>query len=390
MKFEFEHEVAERKRLDRLNSRFAVGPGKFALLWCCCFVPTVVCLMWLGMWSVVFTGCALILMASSVPAIVRLRAAKPLEYPRTIELTPIGKRETCGDTVMFVKWDAIDEVVETEHDFMFSRNERYSLLPKRVVDPEQLQEFRDAVAIWRNKPEAATKPIPMFQQLLVGDAHQTWDFELSREDIIAASKSSSLRQIFDDRFSFKDVESSRKSRRWKKILVIGLLLKLALILILGSLPPNRIELGPLVVFLCLNPFVLLVAMGVWIRRQVANGVPRFRNERYRIGLFDGGWAVGNEDSAAFNKWNVRSVFYLAKEFIGIRTDLALVHVLPVRGFEDVDGIWQFLDRAIRLKRSWLHRKTGQLMHTQTSDHRDNDSDPAVPVNPYRSPSVSEQ
>ena len=390
MKFEFEYNLVERKSLDRLNNRHAVGPGRFGLLWCACFVPTAVCLMWLNMWTVVIAGLVLVLMASFVPAIFRLRGAAAHEFPRSIELSPVGKREICGDTTAFVKWNSMDEFIEREKDFLFTRNERYSLLPKRVIATEQIPELRDRVAQWRNYPEASTEPIQMFSQLLDDDGSQNWEFELRREDLVQAAQSSSIRPVFDEKFSFKDIQASRRSRRWMTILAFGLLLKLALILIVSSLPPNRMEMGPIILFLCLNPFVLLLAMGFGIRRRGIRGVPRFSNETYRVRLFDGGWVIGNEDLAAFNKWNERSIFYLAKEFIGIRTDLALIHVMPIRGFGGVDGVWQFLDRAIRLKRNWLHQKSGNVVHTQISEDVDNEHYAAEPVNPYRSPSVNVQ
>ena len=150
----------------------------------------------------------------------------------------------------------------------------------------------------------------MFRELFQDDSKQgsgKWSFQLKRSDLVKAVNST-VRPVDDAIFSMKDVESTRKSYRWVRILFLGLLIKLALILILFSLPPNRTELAPLIVFLCLNPIVLLFGMGLWVRRRAASGVPRFHDQQYSVRLFEGGWAIGNEDMCAFNGWNERSIF----------------------------------------------------------------------------------
>ena len=155
MQFEFEYNPAERKRYDKLNFSRAVGPATFALLWCLCFVPTALCLIWMEMWSVVITGIVFVLLASMVPAIVKFRSTTR-EFPRSIAFTPVGKRETVGSTRGFIKWNSLDEVIETNDDFLFSRHHRFTMLPKRVIDDQQLEALRESIKLWRNQPEAST------------------------------------------------------------------------------------------------------------------------------------------------------------------------------------------------------------------------------------------
>ena len=363
----------------------------FGVIWCCCFLPTVLGLIWFQMWSVVIAGAILVVMAGLVPIFAKLRSTPPPELSRSIELTPVGKREKCGDSTTFVKWNSIDEILETDTDFLFTRNSRFTMLPKRVVGDENLQTIRDQIAFWRNQPEGATEPIEMYRRLFqsVNTAgSQIWSFKLSREDLIAATRSTTIRPISESTFSFKDVDASIKSRRWISILLFGLILKVAFLLIYASLPPNKLEWLPLVLFLCFNPFVLLIAMGFWIRWRGIKSVPRFTPEEYQVRLCDGGWAIGNEDLVAFNIWNHKSILYLAAECVGIRSDLALIHVMPSRAFGGKDGLWQFLDRAIRLKKAWLQRKSDEGKDTQTAIEVDNGEQPDEPVNPYRSPSVN--
>ena len=384
--FEFEYNAQERKRLDHLNAPNAVGPGRFGILWCLCFAPTVLCLMWLQMWSIVIAGVSLILMASFVPAIMKLRGTAAREFPRSIELTPVGKRETVGDTTTFVKWNATDEIIESEDDFLFSRNDRFTLLPKRAIDSDQFQILRDQIGLWRNQPQSATTPLEMYQQLFQSTDTSTWMFTIGRDDLVAATKSTSLRLINDKTFSFKNVQIKKGMPGWLSMLIVVLILKVGLLLIFASMPPNRLDLLPTAIFLCLNPFVLLVAVGYWIRWRGIRGVPRLKTDELNLRLFEGGWAIGNEDRVAFNKWNERSVIYLANEFVGIRSDMA-IHVLPIRGFSGPDGVWQFIDRAIRLKKNWLERNSGEGTDTQTVNAVDNEEDHNQAVNPYRSPSV---
>ena len=389
MNFEFQYNALERKRIDRLNMPFSVGPGKFALLWTICFVPTVICLLWLKMWSIVIAGGGLVILASLVPAFSRLRASKPEEFDRQIQFSAIGKKEVCGATSTFVKWNHIDEVNETADDFLFSRNQRYSLLPKRLISEEQIDDFRMQIAAWRNQPAEATVPLKMYRELFQqSDRRPEWAFELARGDLVAAVRST-VRRVNEIGFSMQDVEASNRSKRWLKILCIGLLLKLALLLILSSLPPNGIAYAPLVVLMCLSPIVLLFGMSFLLPWRAIRAVPRFHDQSYSIRLFDGGWAIGNEDLCAFNGWNQRSSFYLSAGFVGIRTDLGLIHVIPKRVFDSNDDIWRFLNQAIRLKKDWLSRKYRQETHSQNSEVANNTADElAVPGNPYRSPSVS--
>lgn len=382
--FEFEYNAKERNRIDRLNTPHSVGPGIFAVLWCLCFTPTILCLMWLQMWSVAVTCAVFVLLASMVPLWALLRGTTRDVLKRKIELTPVGKGETVGDSTTFIKWNLTDEVMESETDFLFCRNDRYSLLPKRVIGAEQIQPLRDNIALWRNQPMGATEPIEMYRELFQTVGSETWKFKLSRDDLVTATKSVSTRPIQDSTFNIQNVQFKKGLPRWFSFLIFALIMKAGLWLIVASIPPNQLDWLPIVIFLCFNPFVLLVAVGYWARRRGINSLPRLAAAELSLRLFESGWAIGNEDLAVFHKWNERSVFYVAKEFIGIRSDLSIIHILPNRGFNGIDGIWQFLNRAIRLKKNRLDQNSKEGTDTQKVNAVDNEDEP---VNPYRSPSV---
>ena len=105
------------------------------------------------MWSILIAGGILVVMASLVPLLSRFRIAAVQEFDREIELNDIGKREICGSSNFFVKWNQVDDVVETGQDILFSRNQRYTMLPKRLLDDVQLKQFRSMIAHWRNQTE---------------------------------------------------------------------------------------------------------------------------------------------------------------------------------------------------------------------------------------------
>lgn len=386
--FEFEYDAKERMRIDRLNAPHAIGPGVFAVLWCLCFMPTILCLMCLQMWSIAITCAVFVLAASLVPLWALLRGTTPDELKRKIELTPVGKGETVGDSTTFVKWNLTDEVIESETDFLFCRNDRYSLLPKRVIEAEQMQALRDSIALWRNQPEGSTEPIEMYRELFQTAGSETWKFQLSRDDLVTATKSISTRLVQDKTFNIQNVQFKKGLPRWLSFLVFALIMKAGLWLMIASIPPNRMDWLPMVIFLCFNPFVLLIAVGYWARRRGIRNLPRLAPAELSLRLFDSGWAMGNEDLAVFHKWNERSVFYVAKEFIGIRSDLSIIHILPNRGFNGIDGIWQFLAGAIRLKKNWLDQNSKEGTDTQKVNAVDNEDQPDQPVNPYGSPSVN--
>lgn len=389
-RFEYEYTQAERKRYDKLNAGSAVGPSLFALVWCLCFLPTVLCLLWLQLWSVASTVVVFVLVASFVPAIVNFRTRK-FEHLRTTELNPVGRVESVGASRGLQKWDSVDEVIETKSDFLFSRHQRFSLLPKRVVPEDQIDMLREQVTAWRNRPKDSNIPVEMYRNIFQGEGSSpTWEMLLTRDDLVAAAKSNSIRVVNEGTFSFKDIETVDKSSRWVTWLTMGVLFKLALVLIFASLPPNRLDWASLACFVCLNPLVLLVAMGWWIRRRGYRSIPRFNSEHYKLRLLDGGWAIGTEDVVNFNGWTERTAFYLGKECIGIRSDFAVIHVLPSRNFSGPDGKWQFLNQAIRLKNAWLSRKTNPQPDVQEAVVVDNETESVDGVNPYRSPAVNDR
>lgn len=342
------------------------------------------------MWSVAVTVLVFVLVASFVPALVKFRT-RTLELPRITEFTPVGRVESVGASRGMQKWDSIDEVVETEQDFLFTRHQRFSLLPKRVIPEGQVETLRLQIMNWRDRPEDSNIPTEMYRSIFQdSSAGPSWDMVLTRDDLLAAARSNSIRGVSERTFSFKDVEAVNKSTRWMTWLAMGVLVKLAIVLILASLPPNRLDWASLACFVCLNPLVLLFAMGWWIRQRAIKGIPRFNNEQYKLRLLVGGWAIGTEDVVNFNGWTERSVFYLGKECVGIRSDFALIHVLPARNFSGPDGIWQFLNEAIRLKKAWLSRKTNPKPDVHEAVVVDNDAQSDDGVNPYRPPAVNDR
>ena len=63
----------------------------------------------------------------------------------------------------------------------------------------------------------------------------------------------------------------------------------------------------------------------------------------------------------------------------------MIHVLPRRAFGANDGVWEFLDQAIRMKKNWLSRKYRDAADGQKANHANNEAEGLLSnVNPYRS------
>ena len=237
--FEFQYNDAERKRHNELNVMNGIGPAKFAAIWCLCFLPSIISLLWLQMWSVALTTIAFVVAASFVPLIVKLRSQKPAEHPRTMKLTSVGTLISVGGSRGFQKWNSVDEVTESKDDFLFSRNQRYSLLPKRVIGQDQLAELRQQIAVWRNQPQDPHLPVEMYRSFFQSDhTGPMWDVALNRDELVSASKSNSLRLVNERSFGFKDVEAASQFSKWRTQAALCFLVALAVFLIVVSLPPN--------------------------------------------------------------------------------------------------------------------------------------------------------
>lgn len=362
MKFTFTYNSKDRKQLDRLNHREWFGPLGFAGMWVICFIPTVIGLVVLQLWTILLTVLVLVGISGLVPLLtpkLNLNRREPL---RSIELTSVGKRETCGDSTSMLKWKSIDEVFESQHAFLFSRNQRYSLLPKREIKDEQLQPLRDFIAQSRNQPASANEPLAMYRSLFEpAESQQTWRFDLTQADL-AASLRSPMLPIEESLFQYHVVAAAMKRRGYGAMFVLPTICLLAVFLIATSIPVAVVDLQFSVgVFSVVAPFVMMVLAAKWLLRKAARKMPYVRDEGYRVRLFAGGWAMGNGDVVAFHGWNDRAIFFLSRVFVGIRTDYGLVNLMPIRGFGSGDdglGVYNFLARAIELK--------GQRMRVDSS------------------------
>ena len=387
--FEYQYNVAEQKRFDTLNRTSPLGVGKFALAWCVCFAPSLLCLLWLQMWTIAATVAVFVAIASFVPLLVKFRS-KPVRLERTMKLGPVGMLNSVGTARSFQKWNSVDEIIETEHSFLFSRHQRYSVLPKRVIEDSQLDGLRQQIGVWRNHPKDPHLPVEMYRSMLQTETEPgdvIWEITINREELVAVSKSK-IRLVDESSFSFRDVESSRRNTRWRGPITIGIMLMLAGFLVITSLPPNRLNWASLAIFVCLNPLVLLFSLAYWIRAKGIRGIPRFHPETYRLRLLDGGWAIGNEDLVNFNAWTPQTAFFLSPKHVGIRSDFGLIHVLPAGDLGSRDGVWQFLTRAIRLKKDWLADEISDPTDSVVATVANNDPELVSDVNPYRPPTVS--
>jgi len=222
-----------------------------------------------------------------------------------------------------------------------------------------------------------------------------WDVALHRDDLVTVSKTNLRQLLNEDTFGFKDVQAACGSSKWRTHLMLGILVVFAIVLIIFSLPPKQLNWAWLAIFICLNPLVLLLGMARWIRWTGIKGIPRFHPEDYKLRLLDGGWAIGSEEIVNFNTWTRRTAFFLGKEHLGIASDFGVIHIIPGNSFSGLDGRWQFVDHAIRLKKQWLEAKNAipeDVFEAAVADNETLDDDDLSDqdVNPYRSPTVRDR
>ena len=105
---------------------------------------------------------------------------------------------------------------------------------------------------------------------------------------------------------------------------------ISVVLIIASLPPNKLNWASLAIFVCLNPLAMLFGSAYWIRWREIQALPHVHPESYRLRLLNGGWAIGNEELVNFTAWTERTVFYLAPQHVGIRSEFGNIHIVPAK------------------------------------------------------------
>ncbi len=343
------------------------------------------------MWTILATAAVLVAMSAMVPVLTpkRLKTSSPPD--RTVALSAVGLRTTCGATVSSMKWASVEEVLESEDGFLFGRRQRYTMLPKRVLNENQVQEVRDFIASSRNQPALANEPLKMYRQLFgASELQQTWQFNLTQNDLVAATRNHML-PIDERTFNHRVIESTLGKPKLWPVFVIAVIVLFALLLIVSSLPRGAPSQQTVVgIVLVAIPFVMMLIAAKWLRWNAGRKMPLLQEEGYFLRLFAGGWAIGNEDLVTFHGWSRATDFFLSRFFIGIRSDHGLTNIVPIRAFMDGTdklGVYNFLAQAIELRQDWLKKQYSRATKPQQSapPAPNRHADSSAEINPYRTP-----
>ena len=383
MKFEFQLTREEQTRLDNLN-RLEPDPLSHVILFIiACVAPSVFIFVMLGTWPIAIIFVLIVTLATFQSfRTKRQHQTEPLQH-WIIELSDVGKRERVGSSETILKWNAIDDVLETSDEFLFERLQRYSMLPKRMfANDDAINNFREFIAQSRNYPADVNTPLPDYTARFGTDDATTWRYSFEHGDF-SPQALQNLRRVDQQRFS--DQELERMMNPGRSNLIVFTLIGLATIGMVGLLVAHRQPVDRsalLTVVAMVWPFIgglMVVRTFRWLSRADAFPVPR---EPYSLRLFDDGWATGHPDAMAWHCWNPETQFFLSRKFLGLRTDRRRVNLIPTRAFDGTADIRSFLHLATEACRQWV-RQNQRAPGESPADLRP----PIETGNPYQSPRV---
>ncbi len=357
MKFEFRLNEHEQKKLAHINRGNGLTPRQFLLLVFACFVPSLIGLFFMQMWGVLLVGGTMTALAAAVPLLMTLRkSTTTMDLPRTVTLTPMALVETHANSRSFIKWNHVDDLMEFEEGFVFGRHGRFTMLPMRVIEEQapDLQQVRDLLAKHRNVPDRPNEPVSLFQERFAeGSSSPTWNYVIQRDDLRGLFEST-LMPVSESEFMYEEVLRRKKRTMNFSAIIFLVLLLMAVVLIVGSIPRGIANPG-LILVLSITPFLLLIGTAVWLRRRAIRNLPLIRKEAHVLGLFPDGWAAGNENVCAFHKWCPGTGFFLSRDFVGFRIESGVVNIVPRRAIGENQQVFDFVRLAMKLKQESLLR-----------------------------------
>ena len=269
------------------------------------------------------------------------------------------------------KWERIEETRETKQDFQFWRNDVGSILPKRVLSPDQQAELRNLFEEIQQHPAGDSPPLPLFEERILSESKfPVYRYQMSSAD--ADQIIGSKLKPYESDASNGPQNSGDTLMRWLKNL-FRILLFVTVMLIFaraGLAFPGLIE----TIVICLMPFLI-----IWLYARLRS---RFRvtrlfklpSDEICARLWHDGIVMGATDYVSLLHWNDVSGFLVNDHFIGFRTIHSLIHLLPMRVIGDEEDVERFLETAAELK-DVADRETASVVQ----------SEPVQSDNPYQAP-----
>lgn len=395
MKFEFQLEQEEKDYLNKLNKVRMTTPLKLIGVITAAVSPSILILVLLESWFVL--GLAILFVSILLWTGVRQLQRPPAKVDRGIALSPTAITETVGKARTTIKWDRVDDIRESRFGFLFERKDRFSLLPRRVMDSTQADEVREFLLKIRNEPENGHLPLPEFNDYFIhrdgGEAHRY----KYRDDDVGNNFAPLIVRINPKELSVNDVARRMKPRKnWFRFALLALSVVPLGILTSMAMHNHDFSAGLMIVALTF-PFLFLFGGSLFERWITRRNLPRIPREENVVRILTDGWAVGDENAVSFSRWSKSTEFFLSQTFVGIRSESQIVQLIPVRAFfssdaqkgprskqqrrEDATAVFNFLQNAINAWREQI-----------LEDERETATDPATVQaetgNPYQAPNLN--
>lgn len=276
-----------------------------------------------------------------------------------------------GNTIGQWKWERIEEIRETGKEFQFWRNDIASVLPKRVLSPDQENELRVLLREAQESPAGDSPPLPLYQQRILAESpFSVYRYQMSSTDAQQIT-GSSLRSYQRDN-AHSDKTSRGGMKRWLRILIRMVLLLIGTLIVFRA--STAFSGFAETMMICLLPFI---ALWLFVRLRSRFGLTRvfkLPSDEISARLCHDGLAIGASDYVSLLHWNDVTMFLVNDHFIGFRTIHSLIHLLPMRAIGDESEVDQFLETAAGLK-DVADREAATVVQ----------SEPVQSDNPYQAP-----
>ncbi len=384
MRITFRYTNDEYQQYRQLNRTVATPRWKSYLLALLCLIPSF-CLILATNSLIAILAASTILISVLGIAIVAAIGDKPIvdKHNHLLTLDESTAHENQSHSQWQTRWDYYDSFDETDSLYLLGRLDRFTAIPKRALEADQLEQFISYCNQVGTEDNSATdaSPVNLFSELFTDESQsKVYQFAYSADDLSAAM--SDNLKIVDTSGSLRSDETGQpKSHKRQRLLGTFWLLVLFSILFYivfsapGQMPQSEqwTWLQIFCLFLAiLLPFRLMKWLNHWFASKQKRNAVRIPTDPISMQLMSNGWAIGNQKSCQFFDWRDVEAFYQNKFCFGFHTFNDLVQIIPRRIFSQQDESEQFINQAISLRREHLRSYADTAVGVETG-------------NPYQAP-----
>ena len=290
------------------------------------------------------------------------------QHDHTLTLSSETLRDEYSHSILEICWKRFDEFIEEKKAFLFRRQDRFVIFPKRIFTPEQCEEVRKfASAV--EQDTSNEEPVDLFAKHFANSnsANETpsetrlpethlpdtqrriYEFTYQQDDFLLALQTT-LHVI--NQLVPKQSESARSRLGPFVSLFIFIFLVWSGFALVSQTSFEQFWTLFRLVFVCVLPLVLLM-IGFWIiRKSNVKRIPQTPNELSRLVLTKTGFAVGSPQSVTFTDWRDVETFHENIACFGFKMPNELIQIVPKRIFADEVESKKFIDLAMILHREY--------------------------------------